>query len=166
MAEIKGKAPYWGKIDNKDTLPGNTKHALSSEQALEALEQITPNGKTLQDAQQDNDHVVISTDWGGEVCLTVPARLVACSPDNLNQLARDLGVITWDDPPDQNSSSILYNNYQDQIEKDGSGQVWGGGDGGRATNSLWVNQDLLGRTKEIQEVLLGLKTRLKMNGDN
>lgn len=106
--------------------------------------------KTLAAAQAAPDGtVVLDGDWGGQIYVTCPARLVRCTEETLQRLLLDIDAICWPGQPD--GAGLSY----EQVSV-GTG-VAGGMGGGIALDEVWVHKELvgLGLAPAIKAVLSG-----------
>lgn len=103
--------------------------------------------KSLAEAQAAPDGVVIlEGDDGGQVYLTVPARLVRCSEQTLATLLADLDARAW---RDLESARVFY-----ERRAIGAG-VGGGMGGGRVIDGVWVHPELRAWQAAVEAVVAG-----------
>lgn len=97
--------------------------------------------------------LIFEGDYGGMIYLAVPARLVACGEDTLEQLLADIDSVCWGD----SGGAGLYF----EVLPVGS-HVAGGMGGGRVVDGVWLHADLemLLLRPEIVAVLAGRAARL------
>ena len=102
-------------------------------------------------------YVVMEGDWGGQIYLVAPMRLVRCQEETLRLLLRDLDEIGW--PTNESEGTGLY------YERYHIGQtVPGGMGGGKALDNLWVHGEFTeyGIQERISAVLSGKLPRLDL----
>src|SRR5262245_6018385 len=88
----------------------------------------------LVDAVKDPDAaIVMEGDYGGQIYLTCPVRLVKCSGETLGHLLNDLDRLGWSDP----SGAVLFF----EVLPVGSG-VGGGMGGGLIVEGVWLHRNL------------------------
>jgi len=108
--------------------------------------------KSLAEAQADPDGVVIfEGDDGGQIYLVCPARGVRCSEETLRTLLQDVDACGWKDPT---AARVFFEALPI------GATVPGGMGGGRVSEGVWVHATMIGRAREIQEVIEGLRVRL------
>ena len=101
--------------------------------------------RTLGDA-----YVVMEGDWGGQIYLVTPMRLVTCQEETLRHLLMDLDDIGWP-TNDSEGTGLYYERYH-------IGQIVPGGmGGGKALDDLWVHGEFAeyGIQERIRAVLSG-----------
>lgn len=95
--------------------------------------------RNLEEARAANGaYLIMEGDWGGQIYLVCPVRLVQVSEETLGQLLAELDQIAW--PGNAGEGADIY--YEQQ--QPGTG-VAGGMGGGVATDSLWVHPGFLAR---------------------
>jgi len=107
----------------------------------------------------DDAYVVLEGDWGGQVYLVAPMRLVRCQEEALRHLLEDLDEIAWPGQPDgQGLTYELYHNGQ---------IVPGGMGGGMALGDVWVHNEFVeyGIRERIRKVLSGESSRLGLSSE-
>jgi hypothetical protein len=112
--------------------------------------------RSLDEAKRCEDGVVIlEGDYGGQVYLTCPARLVCCPPETLYQLLLDIDSKCWE-CNSGDGAGIYF-----ERKPAGSG-VWGGMGGGRVHAGLWLHPgvEALGLRPQIEAILAGKQDRL------
>jgi len=103
--------------------------------------------ESLAEAQAAPDGVVIlEGDDGGQVYLTVPARLVRCSEQTLATLLADLDAHAWQD---LDSARVFY-----ERRAIGAG-VGGGIGGGHVVDGVWIHPDLRAWQAAAEAVIAG-----------
>jgi len=105
--------------------------------------------RTLVEAQEVSDGVVVMEgDYGGQIYLTCPARLVKCDQAALERLLRDLDRLRWKAPE---TAHVFF-----ERGSPGSG-VWGGMGGGLIVDGVWLHPDLqkLGIEQQVRDVIAG-----------
>jgi len=105
--------------------------------------------RTLAEAQEVSDGVVVMEgDYGGQIYLTCPARLVNCDQATLEQLLRDLDRLGW---KNSETSHLFF-----ERGNPGSG-VWGGMGGGLIVEGVWLHPELqkLGIEERVRDVIGG-----------
>lgn len=110
--------------------------------------------RSLGEAQAAPDGVVVlEGDYGGQIYLTCPARLVKCDLDTLEQLLADLDGMAW---RDSDGARVFF-----EHQPIGAG-VTGGMGGGRVTDGVWLHPNLLALRIEhgVREVIEGKRPRL------
>lgn len=110
---------------------------------------------TLEEAMTASDAAVVMTgDYGGQVYLTVPARLVRCGEQTLRLLLSDLDAMRMMRP------AVVELHYERHPV--GAG-VAGGTGGGRVVDGVWVHPDLPDDVRgQAREVVLGARARLSL----
>lgn len=103
-----------------------------------------------------SDVVVMEGDWGGQIYLTVPRAVVACTEDVLHQLLADIDAIQWQEPE---GASLYVDQY-----RAGDG-VLGGMGGGLVTEGVWLHERLERLRQPIEAVLAGRQERLASDLD-
>lgn len=103
--------------------------------------------KTLEEAKgAPNSYLIMEGDYGGQIYLVCPARLVNSNQLILENLLREIDALQWNDP---DGTGLYY-----EIFEPGSG-VGGGMGGGVAEEGLWVHKELEGIRQKIELVLRG-----------
>lgn len=105
--------------------------------------------RSLDDAKALPDGVVVlEGDWGGQVYVVAPARLVRCSAATLEQLLRDLDDIAW--PVNGGEGAGVY--YERRAV---GGYIAGGMRGGRVIDGIWIHDEFeqLGLGSSIREIV-------------
>jgi hypothetical protein len=83
----------------------------------------------------DDAYAVLEGDWGGQVYLVAPMRLVLCEEETLRHLLEDLDEIAWPGQPD--GQGLYYERYH-------YGQIVPGGmGGGAALNDVWIHNEFV-----------------------
>jgi hypothetical protein len=97
--------------------------------------------------------LVFEGDYGGMIYLTVPARLVACDEDTLEQLLADIDDVCWGD----SGGAGL---YFEALPVGSS--VAGGVGGGRVVEGVWLHAalEVLLLRPEVAAVLAGRSVRV------
>ena len=96
--------------------------------------------------------VVLEGDEGGQIYVVARAVQVLCSQPTLHQLLADIDSEQWNDP----SSARL------TFERQPPGALVAGGmGGGRATEGIWVHDELHSLAAAIEAVLHGHRQRLR-----
>jgi hypothetical protein len=109
--------------------------------------------RTLADAQADADGaVVFEGDYGGQIYLVCPARVVRCSEDALRALLQEIDELEWRDPE---GARVFFEALPQRAP------VPGGTGGGRVTGGLWVHERLREHADAIKAVLEGERAHLK-----
>jgi hypothetical protein len=110
--------------------------------------------RSLHDAQEVPDGVVIlEGDYGGQIYVTCPAKLVKCGEDALGALLDEIDHMEWDNP----SGAGLY------YERHPVGAGVAGGMGGAVVlDGVWLHDELeqAGHRPNIEAVLAGKRARL------
>ena len=110
--------------------------------------------RTLAEAQEVSDGVVVMEgDYGGQIYLTCPARLVKCDQATLERLLRDLDSLGWRAPE---TAHVFF-----ERGSPGSG-VWGGMGGGLIVEGVWLHPELqkLGIEERVRDVIAGTRSKL------
>src|SRR5207244_7483536 len=95
----------------------------------------------------EDGYVVLEGDWGGQIYLVAPMRLVRCKEEVLRHLLGDLDEIGW--PGQTDGQGLYYERYQ-------PGQtVPGGMGGGTALDNVWMHEEFsqYGIEEKIRKVL-------------
>lgn len=111
---------------------------------------------SLDDAKADpNGVVILEGDDGGQIYVVVRAAQVSCTPAALDQLLRDLDVISWEGN-EEDSARVIF-----EPRAVGS-RIAGGMGGAVVTREAWAHPELiqLGLDDEIRTVLRGDAERL------
>ncbi len=91
--------------------------------------------RAIAEAQADpRSYVVIEGDWGGQVYLTCPAKLVLCDEMRLHELMIELNRLAWDEE-DGEGGSVYYDQF------DVGDLAFGGMGGGPITGELWIHDE-------------------------
>jgi hypothetical protein len=92
---------------------------------------------TFDEAKQIEDAVlVMEGDWGGQIYLVCPMRLVGCDETDLHAILKELDTIAWESN-DGEGAKIYY-------ERARSGQpIIGGMAGGTVTDDLWLHEEFI-----------------------
>ncbi len=112
--------------------------------------------RSLEEAKGCPDGVVVlEGDWGGQIYVVCPARMVACEEATLNRLLEDLDRLAWD-CNDGAGARVYF-----ERASTGSG-VAGGMGGGRVTGDIWVHSEFqsLNLADDIRKVIRGEQRRL------
>ena len=112
--------------------------------------------KSLSEAQGFSDgYAILQGDDGGEIYIVVPARLIRCSAEALEELLKDIDEIEWGGNP-RNMRSIYY----ERLEV--GSFVAGGMGGGEVKDDPWVHERLVERGLgiRIKSVLEGTRRSL------
>lgn len=98
--------------------------------------------------------VVMEGDYGGQIYVVCPVRLVACSEAALKMLLTDLDQMVWDDP---NGTALCFE------ARPRAEVVSGGMGGGLVREGVWLHRDLVkvGVEEDVRSVLAGLRERLR-----
>ena len=95
--------------------------------------------RNLEEARAANGaYLIMEGDWGGQIYLVCPVRLVEASEKTLGQLLAELDQIAWSGNAGE-GAGIYYEQRQP-----GAG-IAGGMGGGLATDSLWIHPEFLAR---------------------
>lgn len=100
-------------------------------------------------------YVIMEGDYGGQIYLSCPMKLVNCSEEILHTLLKDLDTIAWG--CNEGEGQGLY--YEKHFPGDGIG---GGMGGGEVKEELWIHNEFIDLQlyDEIHEVVIGNKERL------
>ncbi len=104
--------------------------------------------RSLRVARKHSDaYLVVEGDYGGQIYLTLPVRLLECSEKTLAELVEELDRIAWAGQ----GADVYYERH-----KVGDGIVGGMG-GGRITDDLWLHEEFvdLGLVDNVRAVLTG-----------
>ena len=110
--------------------------------------------ESLDEARRDPDGaLVMEGDYGGQIYLGCPLRVVGASEAALRTLLLDLDRIAWKDPE---GAAIRY-----ERAPAGTG-VAGGMGGGAVTPDIWIHDEFveLGLADQIREVVRGDRDRI------
>ena len=101
-------------------------------------------------------YVIMEGDWGGQIYLTCPMKLVKCSEESLKILLDDLDVLAWE-CNDGEGKGLFY-----EIHHPGDG-IGGGMGGGQVKEGLWIHNEFmdLNLFSDIEQVLIGKKDRIR-----
>lgn len=100
----------------------------------------------------DDAWLVLEGDWGGQIYLTVPWRLLGEDPKVL-PLLKDLDREAWPSNRGEGRNAYLYSPRE--REQQGRG-VPGGMGGGRLTDDLWLHRTFAFGWRQTARELLGL----------
>lgn len=112
--------------------------------------------KSLSEAQGSSDgYAILQGDDGGQIYVVVPARLIRCSTEVLEELLKDIDEIEWGSNP----SDMRYI-YYERLQV--GSFVAGGMGGGEVKEEPWVHERLVERGLEnrIRHVLEGTRRSL------
>lgn len=98
--------------------------------------------------------VVLEGDFGGQIYLTCPMRLVRCTEEALENLLTDLDDIAWH-CNEGLGAGIYY-----EAKKPGE-WISGGMGGGYVSDTLWVYPEFDDRENEIRDVIEGRSERIR-----
>mgnify|MGYP001573503158 CR=1 FL=1 len=98
--------------------------------------------------------LIMEGDWGGQIYLTCPMKLVHCSEEALETLLTDLDDIAWD-CNEGLGTGIYY-----EVRKAGE-MISGGMGGGFVLDTLWVYPEFDNLEREIRDVIEGRSGRIK-----
>jgi hypothetical protein len=113
--------------------------------------------RSLAEAQALPDGaVVLEGDWGGQIYVTAPARLVRCDEQALVRLVRDLDAIAW--PRNEEDGARV---FYERVPVGGG--VAGGMGGSVVIDGVWVHEEFesLGLADAIREVIAGERERIQ-----
>jgi len=96
--------------------------------------------------KHDDSYLVMEGDWGGQIYLVAPVRLVKCSYETLENLLLELDRIAWD-VNDGRGRGLYFERMEEGMP------VAGGMGGGVATQTLWVHREFEGIKRKIHDVL-------------
>lgn len=103
--------------------------------------------------------LVMEGDWGGQIYLGCPLRVVAADEVALRRLLLDLDAIAW--PSNRGDGAALH------LERLAEGEgVFGGMGGGLVSAHVWVHEEFveLGIDGAIRDVVHGRRERLAPRG--
>lgn len=90
--------------------------------------------KNFEEAKKHKDaYLIMEGDYGGQIYLSIPVRLVKCSKIIMDKLLQIIDEIQWND---EDGAGIYFERL-----KIGE-NITGGMDGGKALNSIWVHENL------------------------
>lgn len=104
----------------------------------------------------ENAYVIMEGDWGGQIYLICPMKLIQCSEFTLTNLLDDLDNTAWE--CNEGEGKGIY--YEIRIP----GEIVGGGmGGGEVTDQLWLHKEFtdLGLFKAIEKVITGKTEKIK-----
>ncbi len=102
-----------------------------------------------------NPWLVLEGDWGGQIYLTVPRRLVG-DVSGIEMLLSELNRIAWPCNDGEGACASLYDPMSyDQTADDG---VCGGMGGGELTDGLWLHEEFDETVRARARELLRLQT--------
>ena len=108
--------------------------------------------KDFKSAKADpNSYVVMQGDWGGQIYLTCPIKLVACDEYMLKKILRKLDAMCWGCNGGEGADLC----YETHVPGD---FVSGGMGGGLATDGLWIHPKILEEDNvnaEVESIILG-----------
>jgi hypothetical protein len=98
--------------------------------------------------------LVMEGDYGGQIYLSCPMKLVQCGPKEIESVLRDLDTMAWG-CNEGDGADTYYLRRQ-------SGQgIWGGMGGGIVLDGLWVHEEFTHLKDAIWRVLQGKAKDLK-----
>jgi hypothetical protein len=102
----------------------------------------------------DGAHLIMEGDWGGQIYLVCPVKLVKCAEEELWQLLSELDKIIWK-CNDGDGTGIYY-----EQRKPGEG-IPGGMGGGLVSEELWIHPELVSKGLDglIRKVITGVQHR-------
>ena len=111
-----------------------------------------PINNYSQAKEREHSYVIMEGDYGGQIYLTCPMKLVNCAHETLLQLATDLDNMYWQEAE---GCRVFYEEY---AEPQG---VWGGMSGGLVDDGLWMHPEFESADIEnrVWEVLQGQRAR-------
>lgn len=112
---------------------------------------------SVDEARSDPDAaLVMEGDWGGQIFLACPLRVVGADEQALWQLLRDLDAIAWGADNQAAGATLAF-----ERQPVGS-QVDGGMGGGLVAEWIWVHEEFeaLGLDEQIRDVVRGRRARL------
>jgi hypothetical protein len=98
--------------------------------------------------------LVMEGDFGGQIYLTCPMKLVRCSEEALENLLTDLDDIAW------HCNKGLGTGIYYEVRKPGD-WISGGMGGGYVSDGLWVYPEFDDRENEIKDVIEGRSERIR-----
>jgi hypothetical protein len=100
--------------------------------------------------------VVLEGDWGGQIYVVCPAKIVACDEATLKLLLQDLDALAWS-CNDGEGARVYF-----ERAAPGTG-VAGGMGGGIVTDEIWIHRKLQEKNlaAKIRSVILGERSRLE-----
>ncbi|MBU2476687.1 hypothetical protein KKG83_04410 [Candidatus Micrarchaeota archaeon] len=102
--------------------------------------------KTFEEAKKfDDSYLIMEGDYGGQIYLSTPVKLIKCDIKTLEKLLKELDKIAWD--CNEGMGCGIYF----ERKKVGEG-IWGGMGGGIALNELWVHEEF----KDIKGKILNI----------
>jgi hypothetical protein len=114
---------------------------------------------SLNEARQHDDGVaILEGDWGGQIYVVVPAKMIHCLEHTLRQLLLQLDSAAWS--CNENEGASIY--YERQPT--GSG-ITGGMGGGKSTGNLWVHSEFDAVADQIREVIEGKRESIDLKTD-
>ena len=117
-------------------------------------EEYAPVG-TLEEAKDIEDgYLIMDGDYGGQIYLTIPARLVESDMSVLQHLLVDIDSFEFSNP---DTASLHFERYSPRSS------VVGGKGGGRILKGLWIHPSLIAaglNADGVKDVLAGRADRL------
>lgn len=111
--------------------------------------------KNFEDAKRYNDsYMIMEGDFGGQIYLSIPVKLIKCDYEILKNLLKYLDKIAWECNKGEGSGIYF------ERKKSGEG-ITGGMGGGVALNSLWIHNKFSKIKNKILDVLSGKKKSIK-----
>jgi hypothetical protein len=98
--------------------------------------------------------LIMEGDWGGQIYLTCPVRLVHCSEEALENLLTDLDDIAWDCNEGKGTGIYYEVRKPDEWLSAGMG-------GGFVSDTLWVYPEFDNLIEEIKDVIEGKSERIR-----
>jgi len=97
-----------------------------------------------------NAYVIMEGDWGGQIYLTAPVRLLRCDAPELESVLRELDAHAWSCNGGEGCGFF----FEEREPFEG---VSGGMGGGATQHELWLHPELVeaGFESRVRKVLLG-----------
>lgn len=100
--------------------------------------------KSLEEARKNNALLIMEGDYGGQIYLSCPVKLIKCDGKTIQSLLMKLDKLAWNDP---DGAKVYYEIMRtDSI-------ISGGMDGGVAKKGLWIHPQFSKLKKEILAIL-------------
>ncbi len=110
---------------------------------------------SLDEARRHNDGVaILQGDWGGQIYAVIPARMIRCTAEAIQQLLFDLDAEAWS--CNENEGATIY--YE---RKPAGTGVPGGMGGGASTGGLWIHPEFDEIAEQIQLVIIGEQEKIR-----
>jgi len=133
---------------NKKMEKNGKKHKEHESSVRKIIDRDNYNSfKNLNEAKKYGDSfLIMEGDWGGQIYLVYPVKLIKCEEKRLLKLLQDLDKLAWDEKV---GKGIYFERFKE-------GEIVPGGmGGGIAPSNLWVHDNFKPLIDKIKKVLNG-----------